>query len=51
MYMVTRHYKPGTALSMQEAWIIAPIKVECTLAIHTQHRRYGEVRSAAGSMG
>lgn len=40
MYMVSKHYQPGTSLNMQEARIVAPIKADCALAIHTQNGRY-----------
>lgn len=45
MYMVSRHYMEGTAMSMQEVRVIAPIKKECALAVHTQHGRYQVIQT------
>jgi hypothetical protein len=40
MYMVSKHYQPGMAVSMREIRIVAPIKAGCALAIHTSEGRY-----------
>ncbi len=40
MYMVSKHYQPGMAVSMKEVQILAPIKTGCALAIHTAESRY-----------
>ena len=40
MYILSKHYMHGTALSTQEARITAPIKEGCALIVHTQHGRY-----------
>jgi hypothetical protein len=40
MYMVSKHFQPGMSMSMKEVRIIAPIKKDCALAIHTLEGRY-----------
>jgi hypothetical protein len=35
----------GMAMSMQEVRVIAPIKRECSLAVHTQNRRYQVIQA------
>jgi hypothetical protein len=44
MYMVSKHYQPGMAVSMKEVRIVAPIKKGCALAIHTSEGRYEVVQ-------
>jgi hypothetical protein len=45
MYMVSKHHMEGTAMSMQEVRIIAPIKRECALVVHSQHGRYQVIQT------
>jgi hypothetical protein len=45
IYIVSKHFQPGTPLSMQDVRIIGPIKTDCALAIHTQHGRYDIIQS------
>ena len=40
MYMVSLHYTEGTALSMAETRIIAPIHSQCAIMVHVQQSRY-----------
>jgi hypothetical protein len=44
LYMVSRHYMAGTALSRQDVRLVAPIKEECALLILTQHGRYQTIQ-------
>jgi hypothetical protein len=45
MYMVSLHYMEGTALSMSETRIIAPIHAQCAIMVHIQHGRYRIMQS------
>jgi len=45
MYMVSLHYMEGTALSMAETRIIAPIHAQCAIMVHIQHGRYRVMQS------
>jgi hypothetical protein len=47
MYMVSKHYQPGMAVSMKEVRIVAPIKKGCALAIHTSEGRYRKAYCSA----
>jgi len=45
MYMVSKQFMRGTALSTQEVRVVAPIQEECALVIHTQHGRYEVIQA------
>ncbi len=40
MYTISKHFQPGMSMSMKEVRIMAPIKSDCALAIHTSEGRY-----------